>query len=174
MVSSAYLRLLIFLLAILIPACASSSLAFPMMYSTYKLNKQGDNIQPWHAPFPRRVIWVVPLLYKYKAPVSQFKSSSLWTFVMPAMVNDCLLTVWSQCGQLDLTQVFKDMSCSWCWRASWTQLCQHSEYLWKNSLYLRVKIGSTLALGSYNWAWYWGEESLPLLPYQKKLFPDQQ
>ena len=49
--SSAYLRLLIFLLAILIPACASSSLAFCMMYSAYKLNKQGDNIQPWHTPF---------------------------------------------------------------------------------------------------------------------------
>ena len=36
----------IFLLAILIPACASSSPAFLMMYSAYKLNKQGDNIQP--------------------------------------------------------------------------------------------------------------------------------
>ena len=23
-----------------------------MMYSAYKLNKQGDNIQPWHTPFP--------------------------------------------------------------------------------------------------------------------------
>jgi len=45
-VSSAYLRLLIFLLEILIPACASFSLAFLMMYSAYKLNKQGDNIQP--------------------------------------------------------------------------------------------------------------------------------
>ena len=43
-VSSAYLRLLIFLPAILIPACVSSSLAFRMMYSAYKLNKQGDNI----------------------------------------------------------------------------------------------------------------------------------
>ena len=41
---SAYLRLLIFLPAILIPACASSSPAFCMMYSAYKLNKQGDNI----------------------------------------------------------------------------------------------------------------------------------
>ena len=49
--SSAYLRLLIFLLAVLIPACASFSPAFLMMYSAYKLNKQGDNIQPWHAPF---------------------------------------------------------------------------------------------------------------------------
>ena len=36
-VSSAYLRLLIFLLAILIPACVSSSLVFWMMYSAYKL-----------------------------------------------------------------------------------------------------------------------------------------
>ncbi|CAI9175884.1 unnamed protein product [Rangifer tarandus platyrhynchus] len=45
-VSSAYLRLLIFFQAILIPSCASSSLAFLMMYSAYKLNKQGDNIQP--------------------------------------------------------------------------------------------------------------------------------
>ena len=42
-VPSAYLKLLIFILAILIPACASSNLAFDMMYSVYKSNKQGDN-----------------------------------------------------------------------------------------------------------------------------------
>ena len=53
-VSFAYLRLLILILAILIPVWASSSLAFHMMYSAYKLNKQGDNIQPWCTPFP---IW---------------------------------------------------------------------------------------------------------------------
>ena len=46
--SSAYLRLLIFLPAILIPASAASSLAFRMMYSAYKLNKQADRIQPCH------------------------------------------------------------------------------------------------------------------------------
>ena len=45
MVSSTYLRLLVFLLAILIPACALSSLAFLMTHSAQKLNKQGDNIQ---------------------------------------------------------------------------------------------------------------------------------
>ena len=39
-VSSVYLRLLIFVPAILIPACASSSPAFHMMYSEHKLNKQ--------------------------------------------------------------------------------------------------------------------------------------
>ena len=51
-VSSAYLRLLIFSLQswfqlVLHPAQL-------MMYSAYKLNQQGDNIQPWHTPFP---IW---------------------------------------------------------------------------------------------------------------------
>ena len=66
-VSSAYLRLLIFLPAILIPACVSSSSAFLLMYSAYKLNMLNItyklnklNIQPWHTPFS---IWnqsVVP------------------------------------------------------------------------------------------------------------------
>ena len=65
----AYLRLLIFLPAILIPACASSSPAFHMMYSAYKLNKQGDNIQPWHTP------------------------SRIWNQgVVPCPVNCCFLT----------------------------------------------------------------------------------
>ena len=53
-VSSVYLRLLIFFQAIFIPVCASSSPAFCLMYSAYKLNKQGDNIQLWCTPFP---IW---------------------------------------------------------------------------------------------------------------------
>ena len=58
--SSVYLRLLIFLPAIWIPACVSSSLAFCMVYSAYKLNKQGDNIQPWCTPFPTWNQSVVP------------------------------------------------------------------------------------------------------------------
>jgi len=61
-VSSAYLRLLMLLPAVLIPVYASSSPTFVMMYSAFKLNKQGDNTQPWCTPFP---IWnqsVVPCL----------------------------------------------------------------------------------------------------------------
>ena len=61
-VSSAYLRLLVFFLAILIPACNSSSPAFYMMYSGSKLNKQGYNIQPWCLPFPILNQSVVPKL----------------------------------------------------------------------------------------------------------------
>ena len=60
MVSSAYLKLFIFLPAILIPACASFSPAFHMIYSAYKLNKQGDNIQPWNSRFPILNQTVVP------------------------------------------------------------------------------------------------------------------
>ena len=50
------------LLAVLMPASGSSRPAFHMMYSAYKLNNQGDNIQPWRSPFP---IWnqsIVPCL----------------------------------------------------------------------------------------------------------------
>ena len=59
-VSSAYLRLLTFLLEILIQACNSSSLAFLMMTSIYKLNKQDDNKQSCHTPFSTLNDSIVP------------------------------------------------------------------------------------------------------------------
>ena len=67
-VSSAYLRLLIIILAILIPACASSSLAFLIMYSAYKLNKQ------WQ---------YTPLMYSFPnfEPVHCSMSSSNYCFL---------------------------------------------------------------------------------------------
>ena len=57
-----YLRLLIFLLVVLFPACESSSLAFHMMCSACELNMQGDNVQPWCTPFPVLNQSVVPCL----------------------------------------------------------------------------------------------------------------
>ena len=62
--SCAYLRLLIFLPAILTPACASSSPVFLMIYSEYRLNKQGDNIQPWRTTFPvwKQSVFPCPVL----------------------------------------------------------------------------------------------------------------
>ena len=62
-VSSTYLKLLVFLPAILILACTSSSLAFYMMYSAYQLNKQGDNMQPWHTPSQLWIQSVVSCLF---------------------------------------------------------------------------------------------------------------
>ena len=84
MVSSEYLRLLIFLLAILFPACASSSPAFLMMYSAYELNKQGDNIQPWRTPFPiwNQSIVPCPVLTAASWPAYRFLSRQVrWSGV---------------------------------------------------------------------------------------------
>ena len=73
-VSSAYLRLLIILPAILIPACASSSPAFLVMYSAYKLNKHGDNIQPSCTAFPiwNQFIVLCPVLTVASWPAYRF------------------------------------------------------------------------------------------------------
>ena len=54
-VSSAYLRLLIVLPAILIQACSLSSPAFCLMHCEYKLTKHCDHIQPCQSPFS---IWI--------------------------------------------------------------------------------------------------------------------
>ena len=73
-VLSAYLRFLIFLLAVLIPAFASSSPAFLMMYSAYKLYKQGDNMQPWCNPFPiwNQSVFPCPVLTVASWPAYRF------------------------------------------------------------------------------------------------------
>ena len=88
--SSGYLRLLIFLPAILIPACESVNPTFCMMYSVYKLNKQGDNIQPWW----EEGIWhVIPhsfwmLFYKLR----WLRSLTGWnTFVWDSCWDDIVL-----------------------------------------------------------------------------------
>ena len=81
-VSSAYLRLLIFLQGILIPAYASSSPAFLMMYSAYKLSKQGDNIQPWQTPFPiwNQSVLPCPVLTVASWPAYKFlKRQTRWS-----------------------------------------------------------------------------------------------
>ena len=78
-VSSAYLRLLIFLTVILIPACASSSQAFLMMYSVYKLKKQGDNIQPCRPPWNQSVV-PCPVLTVASLPAYRFlKRQARWS-----------------------------------------------------------------------------------------------
>ena len=80
-VSSAYLKLLIFLPAILIPACASSSPAFLMMYSAYKLNKQDNNIQPWCTPFPTSLLFHVQFCFFLTCiQISQEAGQVVWYF----------------------------------------------------------------------------------------------
>ena len=84
-VSSAYLRLLIFLLAFYILACASFHPTFLMMYSACKLNKQGDNIQPWCTPFPiwNQSVVQCPVLTVASWPVYMFlKRQVRWSGIL--------------------------------------------------------------------------------------------
>ena len=95
-VSSAYLRLLIFLPPILIPACVSSSPAFLRMYSAYKLNKQGDNIQPCRTPFPiwNQSVVPCPVLTVASSPAYRFlKRQVRWSGILISwrIFHSCLL-----------------------------------------------------------------------------------
>ena len=96
-VSSAYLRSLIFLLAILIPACASSSPAFHMMYSSYKLNKQNDNIQPWCTPFPvwNQSIVPCPVLTLSSWPAYRFLRRQIRWSGIPISLRIFHILLWS-------------------------------------------------------------------------------
>ena len=72
-VSFAYLRLLIFLLAILIPACESSGPAFYIMYSAYKLNKQIIySLDVLLSQFWTRVLFLCPVLTIASCPTYRF------------------------------------------------------------------------------------------------------
>ena len=89
-VSSAYLRLLIFLPAILFPAFSSFSLAFHMKYSAYTLNKQGNNIQPWRPPFPiwNQSVVPCPVLTVAPWPANRFLRRQVrWSGILIAFRN---------------------------------------------------------------------------------------
>ena len=83
--SDAYLKLLIFLPAILLPACASSSPALLMMYFAYRLNKQGDNLQPWCTIFPiwNQAVVPCPVLTVASWPAYRFLKRQIWWSGIP-------------------------------------------------------------------------------------------
>ena len=105
-VSTLYLRLLIFLPAILIQACVSSSLAFCMMHSTYRLNKESDNIQPWHTPFPicRQSVVPCPVLTAASWPSYRFLKREVRWSGIPISWRIFLSLLWSQSQRLWCSQ----------------------------------------------------------------------
>ena len=115
MVSSAYLRLLIFLPAILFPAYASSSLAFCMMYSAYKLNKQGDNKQIWHTPIQIWNQFIVPclVLTVVSWPAYRFVRSQVRWSGIPISENFsvCCNPHSLQCSLFSRNRHFLEFSC---------------------------------------------------------------
>ena len=86
---SAYLRLLIFLPAMLTLVCASFNLAFLMIYSAYTLNKQGDNIQLWHTPFPiwNQSVVPCPVLTVASRLHTDFSGGSSGGLVFPSLLR---------------------------------------------------------------------------------------
>ena len=83
--------------AILIPACASFSPAFLMMCSSYKLNKQGDNIQPWHTPFPiwNRFVVPCPVLMVASWPAYRFLKRQVRWSDIPISFRILYSLLWS-------------------------------------------------------------------------------
>ena len=76
-----------------------------MMYSAYKLNKHGDNIQPWRTPFP---IWkhsVVPCLVLTVAswPVYRFLQRQVISSVQSLSCVQLFATPWIAARQASLS-----------------------------------------------------------------------
>ena len=110
-VSSACLRLLIFLPAILIPACASSSPVFLMMSSAFKLNKQGDNTQPWHTPFPiwNQSVFPCPVLTVASWPAYRFlKRQVRWSGIQTVHIHiSTIPSLWNHLQWKLLSRVWR-------------------------------------------------------------------
>ena len=120
-VSSSYLKLLIFLPAIMIPACTSSSLAFRMMYSAYKLDKQGDNIQPWHTPFPicNKSVFPCPVLTVASWPAYRFLRRQVKWSGIPISLRIFHSLLWSTQSKTFIVNkteidVFLELLLFWC------------------------------------------------------------
>ena len=109
--SSVYLGLLIFLLAILIPACASSSLTAHMIYFVNKLSKQGESMQPWRTTF---LIWnqsvlPCPVLTVASWPASSFlKRQVRWSGILKSFI---IFHIGFGIGNKAKIDVFLELSC---------------------------------------------------------------
>ena len=138
-----------------------------MIYSAYKLNMQGDNIQPYHTPFSISNQWVVPCLILAVAFWSIYRflrrqvkcsgipiSSRVFQFVVihrvkgsgivsEEEVDDFLELPWF----LHVTNLISGSSVS----------LKASLYIWKVSVHILLK--SSLYDFEYNLASLWNEHS---------------
>ena len=53
------------------------------MYSAYKLNKQGDNIQPWRTPFPTTQFALISHASKVMFKILQVRLQQYMNFELP-------------------------------------------------------------------------------------------
>ena len=118
-VSSACLRLLLFLQANLIPACGSSSPAFHMIHSAFKLNKQGDKIQLWHIPFPilnQSIVWCLILAIDSYETVTQSKGLLLCQVLLECLLSSLYFHRHLRNSILDRTLDFSCRNLKFNWR----------------------------------------------------------
>ena len=140
MVSSAYLKLLIFLPAILISSCDSSSLAFCVIYSAYKLNKQSDNIQPWLTPFSiwNQSVVPCPVLTVASSPSYKFLRRQVrWSGIPISLriFHNLLRSTLSKAVNEAEVDVFLEFPCFFCYflcflNVAWTSGNSQFTYCW--------------------------------------------
>ena len=127
-VSSAYLRLLIFLS---IPAYESSRLALCMMYSAYKLNKQGDSIKPCCTPFPIFNQSVVPckVLTVASRPAYRFLRRQVrWSGIPPSTWHH-FIDVYDVCDYLKLDSTTEK------WEDCHLRIKQQGRYIYQHPVF---------------------------------------
>ena len=177
LLSSGYLRLLIFLLEILIPVCDSSSLAFHMMCSAYNLNKQCGNIQPCCTTFPilnqsvscfissypccfltciqvsqegGMVIWYLHL-FKHFPQFAVIHTVKDFSTVNEAKVYAFLELPWFLCDPKNVRNLISGSFAS----------LKPSLYIWKVSIHVLLKL--SLKDFQHNLVSMWNEHNFPVV-----------
>ena len=83
------------------------------MYSSYKLNKQGDKIQPWRTPFPiwNQSVVPCPVLTVASWPAYRFLRRQVSGVVFPSLEEFSSLWWSTQSKALTAVDVFLELSC---------------------------------------------------------------
>ena len=86
------------------------------MYSAYKLNKQGDNIQPWRTPFPilNQSVVPCPVLTVASWPAYRFPRRQVRWSCIPISLRIFHSLLWSTVKGLSIVNeadVFLELSC---------------------------------------------------------------
>ena len=168
--TSAYLRLLLFLLVILVPTYASSSPPFRMMYSACKLNKQDDNIQPWRTPFPiwNQSVVPCPVLTLASWPVDRFLRRQVRWSGIPISKNFPQFVVIHTVKAFGIVNkmkvdVFLELSCFFYDPMDVGNLTSGSSAFSKSSLNIWKFTTIHIRKFTYYWGWAWRILSITLL-----------
>ena len=151
-------------------APAPSSPAFLMMYSEYKLNKQGDNIQPWCTPFPiwNQSFFSCPVLTVASWPACRFLRRQVrWSGISISLRIYQFVVIYTVKGFIGIVNkaevdVFLEFPCFFYYPTDVGNLISGSSAFSKSSLYI-WKFSFT-----YYWSLAWRILSITLLSYEMR------